>query len=61
MFDWLRQKLRPRAKSPGEYAEDEAARRRAQKLNKAERRMAEEQQRLDSATPRGGGGFGGWN
>jgi hypothetical protein len=62
MFERLRRMLGLRRKSPRELAEDEAARRRArQEVDEAERRMAEERQRQDSAIPRGGGGLGGWS
>jgi hypothetical protein len=54
MFDRLRRWLRPRKKSPEELAEDEASRRRAQQESyEAERRAAEERQRLEA------GGMGG--
>jgi hypothetical protein len=55
MLEKLRRRLWRREKSPGEQAEDEAARRRAQQERfEVERRMAEERQRLESGGAGGG-------
>jgi hypothetical protein len=59
MFERLRRRLRPRAKSQRELSEDEALRRQVQQeLREAEQRKFEERQRLDSGS--GPHGWGGW-
>jgi hypothetical protein len=56
MFERLRRRLRPRRKSAAELAEEEAIRRQAQQERyEAERRMAEQRQRMESG---GAGGEG---